>query len=354
MNQNRILNKFQSHMNTQTNPFANNPMINSNPNFSNNDNGFYTRMQMQKLDKIKNAKSINEMGIDKKQLFEQIINPIMINKTSKNELTQDLNKITQLYPTITTPANNSKSNSNQNVQNTQNAYLNELWTKRTNQPYKNIIKKDLFEKNYKKYYNDKIFNTNITNKAELTVHKVTNIDADKVALESELSLLESVLDSHNTELQSTYTETQKTKHKKEFEYTQKYRYRLQYNPANSEELKDYYKKEQKKINSSNKVLDELIDKLIDKDELTEEQILMLNTELELAKKEKNKDLGNIENDLQKELGDNYESVINQIQIEDDDKDTKTIQKKIKSTTVINSNVIQADVSQDIKNKYKNR
>ena len=81
---------------------------------------------------------------------------------------------------------------------------------------------------------------------------------------------------------------------------------------------------------------------------------MLNTELELAKKEKNKDLGNIENDLQKELGDNYESVINQIQIEDDDKDTKIIQKKIKSTNVINSNVIQADVSQDIKNKYKNR
>jgi hypothetical protein len=371
MNQNRILNKFQSHMNTQTNPFSHNPMINSNPNFSNNDNGFYTRMQMQKLDKIKNARSINDMGIDKKQLFEQIINPIMINKTSKNELTQDLNKITQLYPTISTPINNSNSNSNsnsnqntQNTQNTQNAYLNELWTKRTNQPYKNIIKKDLFEKNYKKYYNDKIFNTNITNKAELTVHKVTNIDADKVALESELSLLESVLDSHNTELQSTYTETQKTKHKKEFEYTQKYRYRLQYNPANSEELKDYYKKEQKKLNNSNKALDELIDKLIDKDELTEEQILLLNTELELAKKEKNKNLGNIENDLRKELGDDYDSVINEIHVEDEVIPVQSIQKKIKSTNVINTNVIntnvintnviQADVSQDIKNKYKNR
>ena len=152
MNQNRILNKFQSHMNTQTNPFANNPMINSNPNFSNNDNGFYTRMQMQKLDKIKNAKSINEMGIDKKQLFEQIINPIMINKTSKNELTQDLNKITQLYPTISTPTNNSKSKPNQNVQNTQNAYLNELWTKRTNQPYKNIKQLHVFlNRNHKSY-----------------------------------------------------------------------------------------------------------------------------------------------------------------------------------------------------------
>jgi hypothetical protein len=365
-NQNRFLNKFQSHMNTQVNPFANNPMINSNPNFSNNDNGFYTRMQMQKLDKIKNAKSINEMGIDKKQLFEQVINPIMINKTSKNELSQDHHKIVQLYPTIST--SNPKSNTNQNNQNNQNqnnqnqnnqnqpnAYLNELWTKRTNQPYKTVIKKDLFEKNYKKYYNDKIFNTNINNKAELIVHKVTNIDADKVALESELSLLESVLDSHNTELKSTYTETQQTQYKKEFEYTQKYRYRLQYNPANSEELKDYYKKEQKKINSSNKIFDELIAKLVDKDELTDEQILLLNNELELAKKEKN-NLNIVENDLRKELGDEYDSIINAIQVEDSTtmSEIKPLQKKIKSTTLVNSNVIQADVSQDIKNKYKNR
>jgi hypothetical protein len=41
---------------------------------------------MAKLEQIKRAKNIDEMGIDKKQLTDLIICPIPINKVNKNEL----------------------------------------------------------------------------------------------------------------------------------------------------------------------------------------------------------------------------------------------------------------------------
>ena len=139
---NNLVNKFQSYMNTNT-PFQKNPLLNNNPNFMSNsrDSTFFNKINMTKLDQIKRARNIEEIGLDKNQLTDIIISPITINKTNKRELDEIYNDIVPIQKKI----------------------VEEWWNTRTNQPYKNIIKKDLFNKDYKKYYRDDIFNTNIKN-----------------------------------------------------------------------------------------------------------------------------------------------------------------------------------------------
>ncbi len=299
MNQNRnfgnnLVNRYNQYTNNNT-PFSNNPLLNNNPNLNMRDSSFYNKMNMAKLEQIKRARNIDEMGIDKKQLTDLIICPIPINKTSKDELNEAYNEIMPQYD------------------NKINKLVKDWWDSRTNQPYKNIIKKELFNKDYKKYYNDTIFNTNIKDKNELLVHKVTSEDWDKILLEAEYELLSDILEKHDKELKVIFSSSKKNQYKKEFEYVQNYRYRLEYNPKNSEELKDFYKKEQKKINKEKKMIDDVINTLIENDELTKEEIDKINNELKSVNKKLSKS-ESVEDELRKELGDDYEEIMKNIDI----------------------------------------
>jgi len=296
---NNLLNRFNSYTNNN-NPYQHNPLLNNNPNLNMKDSSFFNKMNMAKLEQIKRARNIDEMGIDKKQLTDLIICPIAINKVNKNELTEAYNEIVPQYDTKI------------------NKLVDEWWQTRTNQPYKNIIKKDLFNKDFKKFYDEKIFNTNIKEKKELLVHKVTSEDWDKLLLEAEYELLNDILEKHDKELKVIYSSSKKNQYKKEFEYVQNYRYRLEYNPKNSEELKDFYKKEQKKINKESKMIDDVINTLIENDELTNDEIDKINKELKSYNKKSTKvdKLDNLEDELRKELGDDYEDIINNIDIDE--------------------------------------
>ena len=228
MQRNNLLNQFNQHVNNNSNNrmFSQNAMINQNPNYSAKDTNFYNKIQMAKLEQIKRAKKIEDMGMTKKELYEHIIDPHKIEKTSKAEIDKDLNKINGMYAIEKTSQTND--------------FIRELWKKRTNNPYKNVIKKEQFESNYKKYYKDDIFKKDISDKKELLVHKVIkDIDADELLLESDFELLNDILEKHNDELRSIYSVSNKNKFKKDFEYAQKYKYRLEYNPKDAEELKDF-------------------------------------------------------------------------------------------------------------------
>ena len=379
---NNLVNKFQSYKNNT--PFNNNVLLNNNPVFITNskDSSFYNKINMAKLEQIKRAKNIDDMGIDKKQMTDLVICPIVVNKTKKIELDEAYNEIVPHY----------NKNSNK--------FLEDIWNSRTNQPYKNIIKKDLFNKDFKKYYKENIFNTIIKDKKDLLIHKITDTDSDTILLESEFELLSGIIEKHNDELKIIYSSSKKNKYKKEFEYVQNYRYRLEYNPTNSEELKDFYKKEKKKINKEKKMIDDVISTLIENDQLTNDEIEKLNKELNNTKKTSKID--NVEDELRKELGDDFDEIIESIDISDIDnldnltqlidnelykkkttriksssanksiiKTTKTIlykenqeeqedlkpKKKITVKTIKNNEEIEkinASVSNDIKNKYKNR
>jgi hypothetical protein len=294
---NRLVNQFQSYAenNQKTNYYANNNMITQNPNFTSRDPQFYNRIQLAKLEQIKKAKKIEDFGLDKKQLSEYIIDPFKIQKTDKKEIELELS---QREPEF------------------KDGYLKELWKTRTNQSYKNILKKELFDKVYKKYYKDSIFDKNINDKSQLMVHKVIKkVDADQLLLNDDVKQLQNNLESHNKELKIIYSTSEKNKFKKDFEYAQKYRNRLEFNPKDAEELKNYYKKEQKKNNNNtSKMVEELIDLLVEQNELTNEQVAELNKELN-----NNKDaiIEDLHSELKKELGDDYEKIMNAIEVNDD-------------------------------------
>lgn len=359
---NRLVNQFQSYADSsqRANPYSNNNMIAQNPNFTSRDPQFYNRIQMAKLEQIKRAKKIEDLGLDKKQLSEYVIDPFKIQKTDKKEIDAQLS---QREPEF------------------KDGYLKELWKNRTNQSYKSVLKKELFDKVYKKFYKDAIFDKNINDKSQLMVHKVIKkVDADKLLLDGDVKVLEGNLESHNKELKTIYSTSEKNKFKKEFEYAQKYRNRIEFNPKDAEELKEHYKKEQKKISSSNKMIEELIDTLVEQNELTKDQVEELNKELT-----KNKDaiIEDLHSELKKELGADYDKVMNAIQVEDDDEEIKVEEKsnkknkvkevrevkekevkekevkevennKKKKITVKASTTITPDVDEDLAEYYKNR
>jgi hypothetical protein len=371
---NKLINQFNTHINQpMQNSFLNNPMINSNPNFSLRDPQFYNKIQRAKVEQIQRAKNINDLGMDKKQLMDFIIDPIKINKTEKGEIDNILREKEHMY---IVPTNNSKKYEDQS-----NAYLRELWKTRTNQPYKNIIKKEAFDKDYQKYYKDDIFKRDVNNRDELIVHKVIkNIDADEDLLEAEFLLIQEILEKHNKELKSIYTVSNENKYKREFEYAQKYRYRLEYNPKDSEKLKDFYKKEQKKINKENKMLDQIIDMLVEQEDLSKDELDKLNTQLKLTSNKPN-EFKDLEEELRDELGDDYEEIMEAIELVEEtnlksnlkSKDkmarfkTKTIETKSSSerkiprkkitvkTSIINNEDNRDNVENgELKEFYKNR
>ena len=321
---NKLINQFNTHINQpKQNAFMNNAMINSNPNFSLRDPQFYNKIQRAKIEQIQRAKNINDMGMDKKQLMDFIIDPMKIDKTQKEEIEKDLrDRETQyIVPTNT-----------KNFEDQSNAYMKELWKERTNNPYKNIIKKEAFDKEYQKYYRDDIFNRNINKRDELIVHKVIkDIDADEDLLEAEFLLIQEIKEKHNKELKSIYSISNENKYKREFEYAQKYRYRLEYNPKDSEELKDFYKKEQKKINKENKMLDQIIDMLVEQEDLSKDEIDKLNSQLKSTSK-KPKEFKDLEEELRDELGDDYEEIMEAIELAEESNNSKPKNKSVRIKT----------------------
>jgi hypothetical protein len=332
---NNLVNRFQTQKNNI--PFSNNALLNNNPAFMTNskDSSFYNKINMAKMEQIKRAKNIEDMGIDKKQIMDLIISPIVINKTKKNELDEAYNEIIPQY--------GSKNNK----------ILEEWWNTRTNQPYKNIIKKDLFNKDFKKYYKENIFSTNVKDKRDLLIHKITDTDSDSLLLEAEFDLLSGIIEKHNDELKVIYSASKKNKYKKEFEYVQNYRYRLEYNPKNSEELKDFYKKEQKKINKEKRMIDDVINNLIENDQLSNEEIEKLNLNLNVTKKSLK--IENLEDELRKELGDDFEDIIDNIDIDNlDDLDNLTdlISGELDKKKKVKTNGIKMSSSISKSNKSK--
>jgi len=359
-NRNRLLNQFNKHVNSTTNNnlFSQNSMINQNPNYSTNDSNFYNKIQLAKLEQIQRAKKIEDMGLTKKELFEQVIDPHKIQKTNKNEIEKDLNKINTMF------AIDKTSQANE--------FIKDLWKKRTNNPYKNVIKKELFDKSYKKYYKDNIFRKDIKDRKELLVHKVIkDIDADELLLEGDYELLNDILEKHNDELKSIYTVSNKNKFKQDFEYTQKYKYRLEYNPKDADELKDFYKKEQNKINKENKMLDEIIDILVEQEELSKDEIDKINKKLiEVTKPTElssninsitnsTTDTENLTKELKEEFGEEIDEIVNEIL---NDNSPKNIVKKIKPSitsktitkTIAKTENSDNSVSELLKERYKNR
>ncbi len=213
-------------------------------------NNLRRAQQSKWAEKINNIER-NKMNlkIDNNELKNIIIRPIKIEKVDKREL---MAKYSEAEKSVNKPE------------------LENLWKKRNNAPYKNIIKDEKYIK--------KDFKT----KDDLIVHRVSRLD--KLGVDKEVQKFESNIEKHNNELKIQYSQNNQTEHKKKFEYNNVYKYNNKYNPKDHESLKDdnidYLKKEQQKLESDKKKIDDVIESLVVSNILTEEEKLEIDfTEL---------------------------------------------------------------------------
>lgn len=355
--QNNMLNRYQSYLNNNT-PFNNNAMLSNNPVFMSSikDPNFYQKINANRIEQLRRAKSINDLGLQKDKILEYVIQPMKVNRTPASELMVEYNNQNEQFFNI----------------------LKAWWESRTNNPYKNILKNE----NYKKRFDKK---------EDLVVHKVTK--ADTIGVMDEWEKLKDIIETHENELKMIYSASEKNKHKKEFEYVNKYKYRLKYEAQNFDDLKEYYKKEQKKLDRQNEMIDNIIARIEDED-LTEEQLQATISNFEKniqskrkSDKKKNTSIADIEDEIRREIGDKeFKKLVNEIEREEnkESKNKNMIvevvpQKRIKSTTIAtvedkpkkfkSTTTIKSDVSKcllnrdsvnivsvdtNIKEKYKNR
>jgi hypothetical protein len=108
--------------------------------------------------------------------------------------------------------------------------VEEYWKKRTNMPYKNILKNEDYTKTIK-------------NEDDLIIYKVTNQDKDKKEFDNKFMEIKKNINEHNNELKKIYSSSEETLHKKKFEYNHRYKDQKKYNPSSFNELKKDYKEE---------------------------------------------------------------------------------------------------------------
>jgi len=231
---------------------------------------FYQQMMLQKAEKIKKIKNVSELGLSKEQIVEYVIAPIKIEKNDSREI--------------------EKFYSEESERLTKKYIEENWWKKRTNAPYKNILKDEDWTKNFKK-------------EKDLIVHVVSK--NDRIGLEEEYVQLMGLLEKHNNDIKIIYSTSQENEHKKHFKFVQKYRDRIKYNPKENSniDLKEYYKKAQKKYDNDQKRLDDAIARLMDED-ISEKEIKAIESEIIKNKKSNNKekDIDSEINELVKELG----------------------------------------------------
>lgn len=141
--------------------------------------------------------------------------------------------------------------------------LNESIKKRTNNPYKGIIKNFNYNNIREKHEED------------LIVYKVTEIDKDENIFKQNIQNYEVEIKQQDENIDQVYSLDKKYEHKKKFDYNNKYKYRnkIDNNQESTEDLRvdriEFWKKEQNKIEDSKKKMDDILLNLIDMGVLSE-------------------------------------------------------------------------------------
>lgn len=254
-NQNRLLNNYLNHQQNNV-PFQNNALLQNNVMFrnsmSNNNSQQMRNIQFlqQQMRNISHAKDIAELekisnngSINKDDLIVSVIRPMKIHRTPEEQRQID-----------------------ENYKNTKHNFIVEReswWKGRTNNPYKNIMKDENYKKKFEK-------------QEDLIVHKVTDADKLQEVLFSKLDELKNDIEMHDKELKSIYSLSEKTKHLKKFDYDHVKKYeRIKYNPADFNDMKvdrmEILKKAQKKMEGDKKKIDDVLNDLITKGFIDEVQ-----------------------------------------------------------------------------------
>ena len=292
-----------------------------NNNYANIENHEYyknNKLNIERLKNMRNITSVKDFGLDEKQLINLLIKPLKCEKIDRGEFENKCNDLNQQYLPICVK---STANSQILIPRT----VQKWYESRTNMPYKNVLK----HLNINDDYMMKSFNK----KDDLIVHKTTKLDKfnDIATLDNELKNIKNIIKSHNEELENIYNIANETKYLKDFEYVNKQKYKIKYDPKDSTDLRKYYNKEQKKIKINEKRIDDLIELLLDNDNLTKDELVILENAQKDISDDENENIG-VELDCEPE----YDCELK-------------IKNQIKNT--IHETISKSD---DLKNKYINR
>jgi hypothetical protein len=378
---NRLIYEYSNNnLQKNNNPYNKNNMLSNNPRFSSfiQENSFQDRINIAKMEKLKKAQNIRDLGMTNEELTNIVINPLKIEKIDKKEKEELLNNYHNkecVYDALgkySVDKKNDKSNAIVPKE------IADLWKNSKNTPYKQILHflefKEYTDKNYKK-------------NSDLIIHKTTQLDklADVRILKKELKKLQNLLFNHDNELKTIYSDNRKKKFLEKFEYENKCKNKIKYDPKNCSELKELYKKEQKRINKQNKRIDDMIEMLmasedLSKDELEEikkiqemddKQMQKYEQSLEFVDKDEKihqRDLEKeLEKEIQKEMGkEEYKKLMKHLEQNsdndndndsdsDNDNKNKSIKiKKSKESQNESPKEPQKESPNEIKNKYVNR
>lgn len=273
---NKLLMNYNQNVQNMNNTFHKNELLQNGQMFMNNSGQMQVMQQkIREMQQIKQIEKINELEItmDKEKIKESVIRPIQVkrDKDSKQKLERDWREAESKY------LDKNKKEFGQEIK--------EYWKKRTNEPYKNILKNE----NYKKDYKDA---------KELIVHRVTKEDHDGKKAEENFESYANNREKHNNELKVIYSTSKQNEHKKEFDYKHVYKYRIPHDSKDHEKLKQdkirYYKEQQKneeagkeQLNSLQKLIE---DGIFDKSEIGEfsgaKEIQVNNPNIDMNNKSK--------------------------------------------------------------------
>ena len=245
---NRLLNRYYN-MNQNNNNTNRNPLINQNHGYTQQQINYMNTKQMQMnqhMQKIKQLQYQKKMEIlknidriDEDKIKESVIKPtkIEVSQNERGDIENEYNVRDNVYKTV----------------NTYNNHMKIFWNKRTNEPYKNILKDEDYSKEIKK-------------EDDLIVHKVTTVDKDQEILETELKDKLSVMEKHNDELKVIYSTSNELEHKKKFEYNHTYKYKTKFKTSNSESVRNdsiaFFKDEQKRLEKDKKKMENIFESMV--------------------------------------------------------------------------------------------
>jgi hypothetical protein len=376
MYRNNLTREYTNHQNNNT-PFVNNPMLSNNQYYQNSvrDPFFLQRINAAKMEQMKKVKNRKDLDMTDDELGKILLNQIKIEKMSKeekNQLMEEYNKNDSTYTSLKSYSTETKDGKKNAVStNTIPKAILELWEKRTNNPYKRVLHKLGIDDYTKKYYKDK---------DDLIIHKTTKLQkkADIKRLKKELAKLDEIFEKHNSELKAVYCLEKKHKFLEEFEYANKYKNRIKYDPKNCTELKELYKKEQKKLSRESKHIDKMLNMILAADELSKEEIddfkktqddedkasdeykksieSLEKEDMKKIKKELNDDK-TMKKELIKQFGkDGYKQVMDELEndIDSKEKPRKSKHSDSQEDTPSVSKTMNKVNADDIKEKYKKR
>ena len=295
MHQNNLTQRYQNYLD-QPIQFMNNQMLNNNPIYASNihDQNFYQQMMLQREEQMRKIRNVSDLNMTRDQITEYVIAPIKIERGDGGEIERYINEEEKMM--------------------TQKFIEDNWWSKRTNEPYKNILKDEDWRKDFKK-------------EDDLIVHKVT--DLDKVGLMDDYTALVDLIEVHNGELKVIFSSSKETEHKKTFKFVQKYKYRMKYDPKDYNDLKDYYKKEQKKFDREQKHIDTVISRLMD-DDMDDKELKSIESDFLKPSKTKKKKTKDQNKDIDREIQefiDEYGEDALDVLLEDSDDGNITSKKK---------------------------